>query len=191
LGNHPVADVEALNRPWSEYFTLHVTLRHRYLVLLHTTSSMAPPAVRHISSSCHVSELKSYGIVACVSNVTKRSAANKRIHNGLAMAHHPPADPNSRDQEVLRANRELAAYFRGHRTEREARAALKIIKAFVREREGTDDARRRPLPGLKAQRPVPKNTPSKKRVPVKNRPRRPTPVEAAPPSAEPSGESDS
>src|SRR5262245_11098666 len=29
-----------------------------------------------------------------------------------------------RQQEVLRANRELAAYFKGRRTEREARAAL-------------------------------------------------------------------
>jgi hypothetical protein len=44
-------------------------------------------------------------------------------------------EQNMRDQEVLRANRELAAYFKGQRTEREARAALKIIKAFVRDRE--------------------------------------------------------
>jgi hypothetical protein len=52
-----------------------------------------------------------------------------------------------RDQEVLRANRELAAYFKGRRTEREARAALKIIKAFVRNRERQDAASRSPLPG--------------------------------------------
>jgi hypothetical protein len=52
------------------------------------------------------------------------------------------------DQEVLRATRELAAYFKGFRTEREARAALKIIKAFVKQRERSDAARRRPLPGL-------------------------------------------
>jgi hypothetical protein len=52
------------------------------------------------------------------------------------------------DQEVLRANRELAAYFEGLRTEREARAALKIIKAFIKERERVDAGRRRPLPGL-------------------------------------------
>jgi hypothetical protein len=51
-----------------------------------------------------------------------------------------------RDQEVLRANRELAAYFRGRRTEREARAALKIIKAFVRSRERLDAKSRPPLP---------------------------------------------
>jgi hypothetical protein len=57
-----------------------------------------------------------------------------------------PADDEIRNQEVLRANRELAAYFRGRRTEREARAALKIIKAFVRDRERTDPATRRPLP---------------------------------------------
>lgn len=55
-----------------------------------------------------------------------------------------------RDQEVVRANRELAAYFKGRRTEREARAALKIIKAFVRDRERSDSRSRRPLPGLRA-----------------------------------------
>ena len=55
-----------------------------------------------------------------------------------------------RDQEVTRATRELAAYFKGRRTEREARAALKIIKAFVRDRERTDPAERRPLPRAKS-----------------------------------------
>lgn len=58
-------------------------------------------------------------------------------------------DQEMRDQEVLRANRELAAYFKGRRTEREARAALKIIKAFVRERERHDAKGRRPLPGTR------------------------------------------
>ena len=57
-----------------------------------------------------------------------------------------PADDEIRNQEVLRATRELAAYFKGRRTEREARAALKIIKAFIRERERADPATRRPLP---------------------------------------------
>jgi hypothetical protein len=57
-----------------------------------------------------------------------------------------PAEDEIRNQEVLRANRELAAYFKGRRTEREARAALKIIKAFVRDRERADPAARRPLP---------------------------------------------
>lgn len=52
-----------------------------------------------------------------------------------------------RDQEVLRANKELAAYFKGRRTEREARAALKIIKAFVRGREELDPKSRPALPG--------------------------------------------
>ena len=52
-----------------------------------------------------------------------------------------------REQEVLRANKELAAYFKGRRTEREARAALKIIKAFVRDRERRDAKSRAPLPG--------------------------------------------
>jgi hypothetical protein len=55
-----------------------------------------------------------------------------------------------RDQEVLRANRELSAYFRGRRTEREARAALKIIKAFVRDRERLDPKSRPALPRLGA-----------------------------------------
>jgi hypothetical protein len=57
------------------------------------------------------------------------------------------AEQDIRQQEVLRANRELAAYFKGRRTEREARAALKIIKAFIRDRERLDPAVRRPLPG--------------------------------------------
>ena len=55
-----------------------------------------------------------------------------------------------RDQEVARANKELSAYFKGRRTEREARAALKIIKAFIRERERVEASSRRPLPGLRA-----------------------------------------
>lgn len=58
-----------------------------------------------------------------------------------------PAEQQMRDREVLRANKDLAAYFRGDRTEREARAALKIIKAFVRDRERQDAKKRRPLPG--------------------------------------------
>jgi hypothetical protein len=61
-------------------------------------------------------------------------------------SHSRPAEDDIRNQEVLRANRELAAYFKGRRTEREARAALKIIKAFIRDRERSDPAARRPLP---------------------------------------------
>jgi len=61
-------------------------------------------------------------------------------------SHSRPAEDDIRNQEVLRANRELAAYFKGRRTEREARAALKIIKAFIRDREHSDPAARRPLP---------------------------------------------
>ena len=61
--------------------------------------------------------------------------------------HDSAADQEMRNQEVLRANRELAAYFKGRRTEREARAALKIIKAFVRDRERRDAKSRPPLPG--------------------------------------------
>src|SRR5258708_30690637 len=56
------------------------------------------------------------------------------------------AEQERRDQEVLRANKELAAYFKGRRTEREARAALKIIKAFVRDRERRGARNPPPLP---------------------------------------------
>jgi hypothetical protein len=58
----------------------------------------------------------------------------------------PITDQEMRDREVVRAKRELAAYFKGRRTEREARAALRIIKAFVRQRER--DREKRPLPGM-------------------------------------------
>lgn len=63
----------------------------------------------------------------------------------------PRSEQAMRDEEVLRANKELAAYFKGDRTEREARSALKIIKAFVRGREEVDPKNRSPLPGLRAQ----------------------------------------
>jgi hypothetical protein len=62
---------------------------------------------------------------------------------------HSAGEQDMRDQEVLRANRELAAYFKGRRTEREARAALKIIKAFVRHRERQGVKSRPPLPGMR------------------------------------------
>ncbi len=81
-----------------------------------------------------------------------------------------PAEQAMSDQEVVRANRELAAYFKGRRTEREARAALKIIKAFVRDREHLDPKARPPLPGLapaadkavRARRPKRRKTKEKK-----------------------------
>jgi hypothetical protein len=69
------------------------------------------------------------------------------------IAHVSAAEQELRDQEVLRANRELAAYFKGRRSEREARAALKIIKAFVRDRERRDAKDRPPLPGAAVTRP--------------------------------------
>src|SRR4029079_5900425 len=69
-----------------------------------------------------------------------------------AAAAHGGRDQEMRDQEVLRANRELAAYFKGRRTEREARAAVKIIKAYIRDRERRDATRRPPLPGADATR---------------------------------------
>ena len=68
-----------------------------------------------------------------------------------------PSDQDQRSQEVLRASRELAAYFKGRRTEREARAAIKIIKAFVKERERVDPASRGPLPGSALEKAVPKD----------------------------------
>lgn len=51
-----------------------------------------------------------------------------------------------RGQEAMRAYRELVAYFKGRRTEREARAALKTLKAFVRHRERAEPSKRVPLP---------------------------------------------
>ena len=72
-------------------------------------------------------------------------------------------EQNMRDQEVLRANRELAAYFKGRRTEREARAALKIIKAFVRDRERRDASSRPPLPGADVAK-TPKEVTNRKAV---------------------------
>jgi hypothetical protein len=66
--------------------------------------------------------------------------------------HQTSAERLVREQEVLRANQELSAYFKGNRTEREARAALKIIKAFVRERESLDPGSRPPLPGCEPEK---------------------------------------
>ena len=73
-----------------------------------------------------------------------------------ARSESPPTatgEQEARDQEVLRANRELAAYFRGRRTEREARAALKIIRKYVKDREKKAPADRRPLPAARADGP--------------------------------------
>jgi hypothetical protein len=61
-------------------------------------------------------------------------------------------DQQIRDDEVRRAMKELAAFFTGGRTEREARSALKIIKRFIRDRERTPPAKRAPLPSLRATR---------------------------------------
>ena len=76
---------------------------------------------------------------------------------------------NSQAQEVLRANRELAAYFKGRRTEREARSALKIIKAFVKARERMPVERRPPLPAAA-------NLSRTGKPPAHARPRRRAPV---------------
>src|SRR5262245_24015214 len=93
-----------------------------------------------------------------------------------APARESAAEREMRDQEVLRANRELAAYFKGLRTEREARAALKIIKAYVRARERQDARQRAPLPAARRAAPAKAVTP-KRRV----RPRRPVPIEPVAP----------
>jgi hypothetical protein len=93
-----------------------------------------------------------------------------RQHNQTGGGRIGPAEQAMRDEEVVRANRELAAYFKGRRTEREARAALKIIKAFVRDREHLDPKARPPLPGLapaaedavRARRPKRRKTKEKK-----------------------------
>jgi hypothetical protein len=90
----------------------------------------------------------------------------------------PKDKRDSRDQEVLRANKVLAAYFKGQRTDREARAALKIIKAFVRDRERTDPRHRSTLPLVSAPRTA--NPPARaqavrpgRRLIGKGRPRQP------------------
>ena len=94
------------------------------------------------------------------------------------------ADQAMRDQEVLRANKELAAYFKGRRTEREARAALKIIKAFVRDRERRDANSRPPLPGAQPVKPAKIRSRRKPRRAPREKPQeRATPEEAQPPKS--------
>jgi hypothetical protein len=102
-----------------------------------------------------------------------------------------------RHQEVFRAYRELAAYFRGRRTEREARAALKIIKAFVRDREHMNPADRRPLGPPTASKPTARSGRKKRAQPEKVSRRRrrhgesrPSPALPPPDSDEPSPPSD-
>jgi len=82
-----------------------------------------------------------------------------------------------RDQEVVRANRELAAYFKGQRTEREARAALKTVKAFVRDRERADSRSRRPLPGLRAVKSPASGEDTKAAKPKRRRPTSAAPLD--------------
>jgi hypothetical protein len=84
------------------------------------------------------------------------------------------AEREMRDQEVLRANKELAAYFQGRRTEREARAALKIIKAFVRGRERRDASTRPQLPRAHVTKP-PKEIANRKAASDGGERRRPKP----------------
>jgi hypothetical protein len=87
--------------------------------------------------------------------------------------HNDPAELEIREQEVLRANKELAAYFKGRRTEREARGALKIIKAFIRDRERADPVNRRPLAGAASAKMTTKvREPKKATAPEKVRRRR-------------------
>jgi hypothetical protein len=95
------------------------------------------------------------------------------------------AEQEMRDQEVLRANKELAAYFRGQRTEREARAALKVIKAFVRDRERRDAKLRPLLPGAKAGKAVGKRKGASDRGRVRRR-RTPRPKPHNPEPLQPS-----
>jgi hypothetical protein len=76
-----------------------------------------------------------------------------------------------RNEEVLRANRDLSAYFKGRRTEREARAALKIIKAFVRDRERLDPGRRPAMPGAEAAKtPKPPKPATRRKPPAQPEP---------------------
>jgi hypothetical protein len=93
----------------------------------------------------------------------------------------PAVEQAMRDQEVQRAARELAAYFKGKRTEREARAALKIIKSFVRDREDLDPKNRPALPGLgTGKAPKPSKKPAARRA-AKAGTRRRAPAEVSQP----------
>jgi hypothetical protein len=92
-----------------------------------------------------------------------------------------------RHQEVFRAYRELAAYFRGRRTEREARAALKIIKAFVRDREHMDPADRRPLGPSTTSKPTTRGGRKKRSQSEKVSRRRRRPAESRPAALPPPG----
>ncbi|HEX7138661.1 MAG TPA: hypothetical protein VF219_12465 [Vicinamibacterales bacterium] len=87
-------------------------------------------------------------------------------------------DQAVRDQEVMRANRELAAYFRGRRTEREARAALKVLRAYVRARARMDPKARPPLPSAKpaAKERIKKQAPQRRPASRRTAPRRLVPV---------------
>jgi hypothetical protein len=93
------------------------------------------------------------------------------------VSHGDAAEQEVREHEVLRANKELSAYFKGQRTEREARAALRIIKAFIRDREHIAPADRRPLPGSAPAHAAPAPKPKKTARPpkVRRRPRRQAP----------------
>jgi hypothetical protein len=89
-------------------------------------------------------------------------------------------DQAVRDQEVMRANRELAAYFRGRRTEREARAALKILRAYVRARARMDPKTRPPLPGAKPSKErVKSRAPKRRSAQPRSTPKRLVPVAIA------------
>jgi hypothetical protein len=91
-------------------------------------------------------------LIVCyeVERLGDNGAADMPPSSKQSVAHGRPDEQLVREQEVLRATRELAAYFKGRRTEREARAAIKIIKAFIRDRERIDPAKRRPLPGVQS-----------------------------------------
>ena len=91
-----------------------------------------------------------------------RDTIRARIDSTMAKRHAASHDEDTeheiREQEVLRARKELEAYFKGRRTEREARAALKTIKGFIRYRERLAPGKRRPLPGAPSLSPKPQNT---------------------------------
>jgi hypothetical protein len=100
-----------------------------------------------------------------------RGKEPKRAARKRSETDRDPVREDMRNQEVLRANRELAAYFKGRRTEREARAALKIIKAFIRTRERTDPANQPPLPAAASRQRTSQRR--EQRVARKPRPRKP------------------
>jgi hypothetical protein len=153
-------------RRWIKQVTLSYNVSNRWSPSFSGPVSPHRPARPNTLTECEGSTLRAGGVERIVSEliVTPRTMPTARKKQRAVLRSprpdsatmpmprspgrptvHASAEEEMRHQEVFRAYRELSAYFRGRRTEREARAALKIIKAFIREREQMAPADRRPL----------------------------------------------